>query len=313
MVADKDKSLPTLSSSRKYADFQLDDEEWEIISLAHQALAISLQIYPQLPANAHSELSAEKTLTCQRVYPVIEQLQSQWEALTIDLKFDLVLPALEAGLKNMKKWYRATERTSIYFVFLDPGRKLTYLSIAWEDRWIKKSMKRMSEIFLKYKAKLSTLVKQNNAPAMAEPKGQPLTTTDSWIDELIRKNSASVPSEPTSPTAELEEFMYSKPVNRALCEDIIAWWGIHQDEYPVLSAMACDYLAVPGSSTSLECAFSYAERTDSDPRRRNLGAEKFGTLQRLKGAYRDGCVSAQNEAWMDIGPCFDEADWDFSM
>ncbi len=77
--------------------------------------------------------------------------------------------------------------------------------------------------------------------------------------------------------------------------------------------MARDYLAVPGFSTSLEHAFSYARRTDSDSHHQNLGAKKFGTLQRFKGAYWDGRISVQNEAWMDIGPCFDEADWDFSM
>ncbi len=52
------------------------------------------------------------------------------------------------------------------------------------------------------------------------------TTTDDWMDELIRKRTASVPSTPESPTAELEEFIYSKPVHRALCKDIIAWWGV---------------------------------------------------------------------------------------
>ncbi|PBK84958.1 hypothetical protein ARMGADRAFT_1036671 [Armillaria gallica] len=55
---------------------------------------------------------------------------------------------------------------------------------------------------------------------------------------------------------------------------------------------------------------SMAGQTDSDPRWQNLGAEKFGTMQYLKEAYQDGCISAQNEAWMDIRPCFDEADWD---
>ncbi len=178
ILADKEKSLPALSHGKRYADFQLDDDEWEIISLAHQALAVrsssssptALLITSQIPANAHSELSAEKIPTCQRVYPVIERLQFQWEELITNPKFDPVLPALEVGLKNMSKWYRATDRTSIYFVchgeypllshlralslglcfylllVLDPGRKLTYLSIVWEDEWIKRSMARMSEI-----------------------------------------------------------------------------------------------------------------------------------------------------------------------
>ncbi len=49
---------------------------------------------------------------------------------------------------------------------------------------------------------------------------------DTCIYEVIRKNTVSAPSEPESPTAELEEFIYGKPVNCALCEDIIGWWGV---------------------------------------------------------------------------------------
>ncbi|PBK64788.1 hypothetical protein ARMSODRAFT_978756 [Armillaria solidipes] len=187
---------------------KLDDDEWEIISLAHQALAI--------PANAHSELSAEKIPTCQRVYPVIEQLQFQWEELIANPKFDPVLPALEPPHSGC---------ASIFLV-LDPGCKLTYLSIVWEDAWIKRLMTRMSKIFLKYKAKITTPAKHDNTPVIQELKRQALTTTDDWIDELIHKRTASVLSMPESPTAELEEFIYSKPVQRALCEDIIAWWGV---------------------------------------------------------------------------------------
>ncbi len=86
-------------------------------------------------------------------------------------------------------------------------------------------------------------------------------------------------------------------------------WQVYH-EYLVLSAMAQDYLAVPGSSAPSEHVFSYAGCTDSDPRHRNLDAEKFSTMQRLKEAYHDGCISAQSEAWMEIGPCFDDENWD---
>ena len=45
-------------------------------------------------------------------------------------------------------------------------------------------------------------------------------------------------------------------------------------------------------------------RTD-DARRRQMGGEKFGALQRLRAAYRDGRLSAMNEAWMEIDPDFE--------
>ena len=41
-----------------------------------------------------------------------------------------------------------------------------------------------------------------------------------------------------------------------------------------------------------------------DARRRQMGGGKFGALQRLQAAYRDGRLSAMNEAWMEIDPDF---------
>ena len=41
-----------------------------------------------------------------------------------------------------------------------------------------------------------------------------------------------------------------------------------------------------------------------DAQRRQTGGEKFGALQRLRAAYRDGQLSAMNEAWMEIDPNF---------
>jgi hypothetical protein len=67
--------------------------------------------------------------------------------------------------------------------------------------------------------------------------------------------------------------------------------------------MARDYLAIPGSSCLAERSFSLSGRTD-DPRRRQMDAEKFGAIQRLRGAYRDGRLKAREEAWLEIIPDF---------
>jgi hypothetical protein len=36
-----------------------------------------------------------------------------------------------------------------------------------------------------------------------------------------------------------------------------------------------------------------------------MGSKKFGALQRLRAAYRDGRLKAVQEAWMEIGANFD--------
>ena len=70
----------------------------------------------QIPANAHSQLSAEKMATAHKVYPLIIQLITKWEEYLKDPEFSPVHEALEAGLANIDKWYRTTKDTMMYFI-----------------------------------------------------------------------------------------------------------------------------------------------------------------------------------------------------
>ena len=108
------------------------------------------------------------------------------------------------------------------------------------------------------------------------------------------------------PFVELNRFFDSDPLSRMECPDIIAWYGVSctfivvpislltisqlkstEKEFPVIRLMACDYMAIPASSCLAERSFSMSACTD-DVRRRQMGSEKFGALQRLCAAYRDG-------------------------
>ena len=59
--------------------------------------------------------------------------------------------------------------------------------------------------------------------------------------------------------------------------------------------MAQDYLAIQGSATPSERAFSNVSLTDTKQRNR-LSPEVFEALQILKSAYRNGHMSAMAEA-----------------
>ena len=67
--------------------------------------------------------------------------------------------------------------------------------------------------------------------------------------------------------------------------------------------MVRDYMAIPASSCLAEHSFSMSARTD-DVRRCQMGSKKFGALQRLHAAYRDGRLKAVQEAWTEIGADF---------
>ncbi|KAF5337972.1 hypothetical protein D9758_014315 [Tetrapyrgos nigripes] len=66
----------------------------------------------------------------------------------------------------------------------------------------------------------------------------------------------------------------------------------HQDTYPTLARIARDYLAIQGSGTPSERTFSSAGLTDT----KRLKPEMFAALQILKAAYRNGHISADQQA-----------------
>jgi hypothetical protein len=59
--------------------------------------------------------------------------------------------------------------------------------------------------------------------------------------------------------------------------------------------MARDYLAIQGSSTASERAFSGGGLTSTKQRNR-LNGDTFESLQLLKSAYRNGHISAADDA-----------------
>ena len=105
-------------------------------------------------------------LTCYKVFPLLERLQTEWETLRDDNKYFPIQHTLNAGLKNMAKWYRKMDDTSIYFIshgnllsfswveicfnqnpaVLDPTRKLSYVKIAWDPEFVEAGMRHMKKI-----------------------------------------------------------------------------------------------------------------------------------------------------------------------
>lgn len=74
----------------------------------------------------------------------------------------------------------------------------------------------------------------------------------------------------------------------------------HSHQYPVLSQIARDYLAIQGSSTASERAFSQGGLTVTVMCNR-LSPKTVEALQVLKDGYSSGCMSAAVEAleWED--------------
>ena len=70
---------------------------------------------------------------------------------------------------------------------------------------------------------------------------------------------------------------------------------MHRSQYPTLAHITKDYLAIQGSSTPSERAFSSGGIT-ATPRRSSLHPDTFSALQIVKAGYRNGHLSANDEA-----------------
>ncbi|CAB4437317.1 unnamed protein product [Rhizophagus irregularis] len=60
----------------------------------------------------------------------------------------------------------------------------------------------------------------------------------------------------TSYSDELEAYLNEPPANFDM--DILAFWKVHENKFPNLSKVARDFLAIPGTSVSVEQVFSGA-------------------------------------------------------
>jgi hypothetical protein len=79
-----------------------------------------------------------------------------------------------------------------------------------------------------------------------------------------------------------DEFrIYCDDNNRLRGSDILGWWKLNSNNYPNLSRMAKDYLAIPGTSTSSERLFSSGKHLIADTRK-SLSPSTIRACQCLK-------------------------------
>jgi len=71
--------------------------------------------------------------------------------------------------------------------------------------------------------------------------------------------------------------------------------------------MARDYLAIQGSAVPSECAFSSGGITAAACHNR-MSADTFESLQLLKSAYRNGHITAADQAVTHLKTLWDEVD-----
>jgi hypothetical protein len=97
-------------------------------------------------------------------------------------------------------------------------------------------------------------------------------------------------------TSELDSYIDEPVVKTGRNFDLLEYWRAQSSRFPNLSLMARDYLAVPGTSTPSERAFSAGRQLITDFRCR-LQAETITACMLLKDWFKqpEGVLEANNE------------------
>ncbi|CAK5277161.1 unnamed protein product [Mycena citricolor] len=210
-------------------------------------------------------------------------------------KFEEIKGSIQAGLDNINKRYNHIGDNDALFIcmVLDLNYKTAYFETAWDPSEYQAGLDALdntvSEIVVPVAA--GSVVSTANTLASLRPTQH----GNSWMRSMIqahRNEDGAI----RDPCAELRSYLSDPlPLEDTEIHDIVAWWGLNMHRFPTLARMARDYLAIQGSATASERAFSSRALTGTKHRNR-LSPKLFEALQILKSGYHNRHIAASDEA-----------------
>lgn len=169
--------------------------------------------------------------------------------------------------------------------------------------YFKDNFKKLFGVYAtKYGQQQNPIVDQMRAGSSRMTRDININLYNSLFEDATKRQRTS------APTSELGQYMATNFLRTLSPDefanfDILAWWKEREIQYPILSAMARDLLAVQASTVASESAFSTSGRLISD-RRTRLTPEAVEVCVCLKD-YLDGVDRIQHESSLE-GPILDK-------
>jgi hypothetical protein len=171
---------------------------------------------------------------------------------------DDIFAGIECAVEKLNHYYDKISPMVGIALILNPSMKKDFLrdSLSWEDEWVDDVMEQFHSSFTYYKGKAIGSLALPNV-ASAKHLGGNVALSE-FAEYRKRKRASNAP-------ASFENILYTKfnvsqrYSNAPLAPDdvnILEFWKANRFNYPILAAMAKDYLTVQASSVPSERAFS---------------------------------------------------------
>ena len=175
----------------------------------------------------------------------------------------------------VKYWDNNFNIALVIATVLDPSKKLEYLEFFYEKVCenvddIDINVESAKDWTNKYFQKYEQLVTRNSEHSVScasdtgRSFGSPVLGKRKIEEEFAQYRSQR--RRWREPRSELDMYLEDEFEKSTDKFNVLSWWKQHAEKYPVLSAMARDFLAIPLSTVSSESAFSCSGRILGDTR-----------------------------------------------
>lgn len=251
---------------RALTSLDLDENEWNHLGVIEKLL--------QKFDRATKLVSMERHPTITSYLPVLNWLIDVLTSYKTE-ESGILAAAAEAGLEKLLKYEPSIEKSKLPFIgtFLNPALKLNYFKEHhYSPTSINEIKRGISEYFVEeYKSRIEDV--QGSEPNDSVP------MEDELFAHIYKRSQKSKVS------TEIEKYL-SFPLSSPKTSDLLKYWKAQEDELPVLSQMARDFLSIQATSVPVERDNS-AGADVVTPNRCSLLAPTIQATMCLKSWFKD--------------------------
>ena len=255
------KAIDAFIDSEDMARFKLSKKEWD------QAEYLLDVLMPFIKCSTRLEQTTRPGI--EKVFWVYENLFNELDRVSTildrrenrDVAWAQELrPALNALAEKLRKYYKATEGPYVYpnGVIFQPHGKLVLFE---QQSWDKEDIQRYSEACRE--RYISEYESVDDRPIIQSQPSRKRSATAMEDDEYEAMLLNLTTREQMN---EYDRYIQSPRVTYDV--DVLEWWRQHADQYPYLSRMVRDTLAVPATGAGVERQFSLSGRVATSVRSR---------------------------------------------
>uniref|UniRef100_A0A0C4DIP0 HAT C-terminal dimerisation domain-containing protein n=1 Tax=Fusarium oxysporum (strain Fo5176) TaxID=660025 RepID=A0A0C4DIP0_FUSOF len=173
-------------------------------------------------------------------------------------------------------------------IILNPSLGMSYLEVNWASEeqlvWVRDAKIGLSDYLDRWYRCSRPVDEQQKA--IVERAASPIVPRKTSEASVFRQWVKSRTAKTTAMGSELERYLRLEPQET---EDPIEWWMGRRGQFPMVSQLALDILAIPAMATDCERSFSLAKLTLTS-QRLSMTTETLEKLQCLKIWVRHGAV-----------------------